>query len=93
MTWSASFEGNEFEVEKQFQEVIASATRNNLPAMELVDIGDTANLVRVICMRNRVRVRGSASGQWITYGPEDPRNRFGRISLTIDGVEPYRESE
>lgn len=93
MSWSITFSGNEFEVEKQFQKGKHEAKLNNLPKMEQVDIGDVSNLLRAICMRNRVHVQGSASGHWIVFGDDDPRNRFGGINLSISFMKRYEDHE
>lgn len=97
MTWSLHFDGDASAawvgnvpelstLEKQFSDAQDIARRNHLPELEIVDIGDTLNLVRAVSVKYG-RVTGDASGHWINFGKDDPRTRFGALTVSVRLVE------
>jgi hypothetical protein len=88
MTWVLHFDGDERDVDWSFHDAEELASRSGLPEDEIADIRRAKALV-IESVKRYGRVSGDASGHWINFGKDDPRNAFGAMSVSVrKGVLP-----
>lgn len=85
MSYSFQFSGDAEAVGKKFDEEREQCAGWGMIAAELADIDAAKEFVVAIATANGL-VSGSCSGHWSIFGPDDPKNKFGRVAVDVNAL-------